>query len=304
LALIGFYLTIIIILWLVLPLFASQLAELSDLDTDQVIKNLREPLRDYEYELARRGFVFDSEEAMRTWMETQYDEWMNLERISGLIDDVISFAGTFLIGFFSVTFVAFFLLKDRKLFPMILLFLSPAHYNRGLIRVYYQVKKLLRRYFTGLILQMLILATIVFTGLSIFGIENALLIATAAAFMNIIPYLGPILGFILGSILTLSHEFSVGDPDVGIIMVKLMSVFAVMQIVDNMLLQPLIYSSSVKAHPLEIFLVILMAGKLAGVGGMIVAVPTYTVLRVVLAEFMSSNEVVKSMTKRLNTPGR
>ena len=301
LSLSGFYILIVILLWLVLPLFASQISDFSNIDTQQVVNKFHEPLKSYEYELAQRGIVFDSEAAVKDWLKTQYDKWMNFEHISALVDGLISITGSFLIGFFSVSFIAFFLLKDRKLFPMVLLFISPARYNRGLIRVYYHVKRLLRRYFTGLLLQMLILATVVFTGLSLFGFDNALLIASVAAFINIIPYLGPMLGFILATVLTLSQAFAQGNPEIGIIVLKLMLIFAIMQLVDNLLLQPMIYSSSVKAHPLEIFLVILMAGKLAGVGGMIVAVPAYTVIRVVLAEFMSSNTVVQSMTAKLKT---
>ena len=69
------------------------------------------------------------------------------------------------------------------------------------------------------------------------------------------------------------------------------------QLVDNFLSQPLIFSNRVKSHPLEIFLVILISGTLFGIVGMIIAIPTYTVIKVILQEFLSDNKIVQSLTK-------
>jgi predicted PurR-regulated permease PerM len=76
-------------------------------------------------------------------------------------------------------------------------------------------------------------------------------------------------------------------------------VFAAANLIDNTVLQPLIYSNSVKAHPVEIFLVILIAGSLAGIPGMILAIPTYTMLRVIAKEFLSQFKVVQSLTRNI-----
>ena len=76
-------------------------------------------------------------------------------------------------------------------------------------------------------------------------------------------------------------------------------VFIITQLIDNVVLQPLIYGNSVHAHPMEIFLVILIAGNLAGIPGMILAIPGYTVLRVILREFFNKYKLVKSLTKGL-----
>jgi predicted PurR-regulated permease PerM len=77
-------------------------------------------------------------------------------------------------------------------------------------------------------------------------------------------------------------------------------VFISVQIIDNILFQPLIYSSSVKAHPLEIFLVIMAAGSLAGVLGMFLAIPTYTIIRVIAKEFFDNMKLVRKLTESLN----
>ena len=73
--------------------------------------------------------------------------------------------------------------------------------------------------------------------------------------------------------------------------------FVIVQAIDNFLIQPILFSKSVKSHPLEIFLTIIIGGLLFGIVGMITAVPLYTVLKVILKEFLSDNKIVKSITK-------
>ena len=75
--------------------------------------------------------------------------------------------------------------------------------------------------------------------------------------------------------------------------------FMLVQIIDNNLNQPLIFSNSVKSHPLEIFLAILIAGFVFGVVGMIVAVPVYTIIKVILKTFWPESKIVQILTKEL-----
>jgi len=82
-------------------------------------------------------------------------------------------------------------------------------------------------------------------------------------------------------------------------MLKVASVFLIIQLLDNILFQPIIFSNSVNAHPLEIFLVISIGGTLGGIPFMILAIPGYTVLRIVAKEFLSEFKIVQDLTKRL-----
>lgn len=75
--------------------------------------------------------------------------------------------------------------------------------------------------------------------------------------------------------------------------------YVIAQLIDNFVSQPLIFSKSVKSHPLEIFLIIIIGGILFGITGMILAVPTYTALKVILKAFLANNKIVKSLTKEL-----
>ncbi|MBK6564503.1 MAG: AI-2E family transporter [Saprospiraceae bacterium] len=79
----------------------------------------------------------------------------------------------------------------------------------------------------------------------------------------------------------------------------MMIVFAIIQLIDNIILQPNIFSKSVKAHPLEIFIVVLIAGKLGGILGMVLAIPVYTVLRVVGKVFLKEFKVIQNLTKNM-----
>jgi predicted PurR-regulated permease PerM len=71
------------------------------------------------------------------------------------------------------------------------------------------------------------------------------------------------------------------------------------KVIDNVVFQPQIFSRSVKSHPLEIFIVILIAATIGGVIGMLIAIPAYTVLRVIAKEFFNQNKLVQKITEGL-----
>lgn len=227
-------------------------------------------------------------------------EGLEVGFISRFLNSVMSVLSNLSIGLFSVLFISFFFLKDSKLLQNIILLLVPDNREKGMINSLNKIKELLSRYFVGLLAQLSVLFVIYTVTLLLVGIENPLVIAFLCALFNLIPYLGPIIGGVIMILLTMtSHlgsDFStVILPDVGWVLLGVL----IGQLIDNIFSQPLIFSSSVRSHPLEIFLVILIAGLLFGVVGMILAVPGYTVIKVILKEFNSDNKVVKQLTKNL-----
>ena len=164
------------------------------------------------------------------------------------------------------------------------------------------IKYLLRRYFVGIMLQMTGILTMVTLGMTIVGVgfRHSLVIGLVAAVLNIIPYLGPWIGAALGIILGVATHL---DLDFATQLLPLMGymtlVFVITQLADNLLFQPVIFGTSVHAHPIEIFIVIMMAGSLAGIVGMILAIPTYTVLRVFAKEFFNNFRVVQKLTEKI-----
>ncbi len=204
------------------------------------------------------------------------------------------------IGLFSILFISFFFLKDSKLFQNGLLMFVPNDKETGTVKSIDKINNLLSRYFVGLLLQIFVLFIIYTVTLFSVGVENAIVIAFLCALFNVIPYVGPIIGGVLMIVLTMTSflgmDFStVILPKAGYVLIGLVAG----QIVDNFVSQPIIFSNSVKSHPLEIFLVIIIAGLLFGVVGMIVAVPGYTAIKVILKEFLSENKLVKSLTHNL-----
>ncbi len=204
------------------------------------------------------------------------------------------------IGLFSVLFISFFFLKDSSLFQRGLLTFVPDNKETGMSKSLEKINGLLSRYFVGLLFQILILFVIYTIVLLLAGIPNAIVIAFLCALFNIIPYLGPIIGAVIMIILSMTSNLgadftSVILPNTGYVIIG----FIIGQLVDNFFSQPIIFSNSVKSHPLEIFLVIIIAGLLFGVLGMIVAVPGYTAIKVILKEFLADNKIVKQLTQNL-----
>lgn len=220
--------------------------------------------------------------------------------LSDFINGFLGFLGGFTIALFSVLFISFFLLKDSSLLLRSLLLVFAAEQKNKIERSFTRIVYLLSRYFSGILLQIAILFLFYSGVLLLFGIPNALTIALICALFNIIPYIGPLIGGVFMVILTMTSNL--GADMATVIVPKTIYVligFIVGQLMDNFFSQPFIFSSSVKSHPLEIFLVIILAGLLAGPLGMLLAVPVYTAIKVILSEFLSENRLVKALTKNM-----
>ncbi len=242
--------------------------------------------------------------------------FINPARISQVLSSIFGALGNTLIGVMSVFFITFFFLKEQGLFTSIVKTISPDNQEEKWGHAFEDSAHLLKRYFTGVVVQIIIITIFVSSTLTILGFKNALLIGFFAALMNVIPYLGPLLGAMFGIIITISSNLKVntnvtdqlgipveqivegsfyGDilPKIGLLVL----VFGAMQLLDNFIVQPNVFSKSVKAHPLEIFLVILVGAQLGGVLGMVIAIPLYTILRVIAKVFLSEFKIVQNMTK-------
>jgi predicted PurR-regulated permease PerM len=223
---------------------------------------------------------------------------VNFGLLPELLNQTLELLGGFTIGLFSIVFILFFFLKDSHLQKQIILALVNDKITDRVEKSIEKTKNLLSRYFLGLLLQISILLIIYSIVLAVFNVENAFIIAFLCALLNLIPYLGPIVGAVLMMLLTMSSF--IGADFSSIILPKTIYVmigFCVGQMIDNFFSQPYIFSNSVKSHPLEIFIVILASGTLIGPVGMIIAIPLYTTLKVISQEFLSENKIVKSLTK-------
>ena len=230
------------------------------------------------------------------------DVFASLKSIPNLLNSIVGTLGSFSVGLFSVLFISFFFMKDSKMFKSALLTLMPKGTEDRFSHSLEKINDLLSRYFIGLVIQITILFVIYTIILLVIGVSNAVVIAFLCALLNIIPYVGPLISAFLMIVLTMTSGLGQDlDFQVEILpkTVYVMIGFIIAQVVDNFASQPIIFSKTTKSHPLEIFLIIIISGLVAGPLGMIIAVPSYTVLKVILKEFMSDNKIVSSLTKEI-----
>lgn len=278
---------------LFIPLISQQGRNLSLLNINELQRNVEDILTQVnDYFLAKNIDVFEQLKSL--------DLMSNFKEIPNLLNSVIGAVGSISIGLFSVLFISFFLMKDSKILHKGLLVLVPNNSESRFQKSFNTIKDLLSRYFIGLFFQITILFVLYSIILAIFGVQNAIVIAFLCALLNLIPYVGPLIGAVLIAFLTMSSH--IGEDFQTQILpttIYVMIGYLIAQLIDNFVSQPVIFSKSVKSHPLEIFLVIIIGGLLFGIIGMVVAVPCYTALKVILKEFLSENKIVKSLTKDL-----
>ena len=228
-------------------------------------------------------------------------EVVDLSNVTAVISSVTSVVTGLVVGIFSVVFISFFFVRDETLFRKIVCALVPDRMEGKLTKSLADIEGLLSRYFVGLLVEMTGVALLDFLGLWLIarlGFSNALGIAFIAGILNIIPYVGPLLGEAVGVILAviLKYGAGVGLPvNIWVFALIVLAIMLTTQLVDNFVYQPLIYSTSIKASPLEIFIVILLAGHIGGVVGMLVAIPAYTVVRVIASRFFPDLKLVKRL---------
>lgn len=268
-----------------IPLISDQVKVISGLNFEDIIRKLSQPISYLEDLLISNnlvdkapGFIVD------TIQDNSFTFFSNLD-FQEIINSLLSLTGNIFISFMAISFITFFLLYEPGLLKSPLFSLVPNKYFEVFIAAVYKIEDLLSNYLRGLLLQMVVIFSVVSIGLSLFGVKYALTIALFSAFANLIPYLGPLLGATFGIIVGLSSSanFEFSQATVFLIL-KIVAVFSVVQINDNVIIQPLIFSKSVKAHPLEIFVVIFAGATVAGIGGMIAAIPVYTIIRVSVIE--------------------
>ena len=273
------------------PLIIKQGESLSLLQTDKLQENIQSVINQVNEYFTSKDINLLSE-------LKNVDFLSGFQAIPNLLNYVAGTLGSLSVGLFSVLFISFFFMKDSRLLKNALLTIVPNKSEGRFSKSTEIIKDLLSRYFIGLVLQISILFVLYTIILLIFGINNAVVIAFLCALLNLIPYIGPMIGavimFLLSMTSNLGQDF---QTEILPTTIYVMIGYFIAQVVDNFFSQPFIFSKTTKSHPLEIFLIIIIGGLLFGVIGMITAVPMYTALKVILKEFLSDNKIVKSLTK-------
>lgn len=286
----------------VIPLVIREFQSLGNINVSNIVTQLGAPIDDVGHFLKRIG-VLDENVDVRNYLANSLSSWLSVAKMKSWFGMVAGTVSDIFVALFSITFISFFFLKDSRLFSGMVMAIIPSRYEEQARNALDSIQRLLVRYFVGLLLEVLGVMTLNTLGLWIVGLRfgNAIVIGLVTGVLNVIPYIGPLIGVIfglaIGVVVNLDMEFY---HQLLPLMLYMTIAMLLTQLIDNVVFQPCIYGNSVHAHPLEIFLVILMAGSLAGIPGMILAIPSYTVLRVILKEFFNKYKLVKKLTQSLD----
>ena len=294
---------ILVRIFLIIPLGSNIVKDVSMANIEQAAKSIAAPLSDLNTFLRESFPELGSDFRLEVAIGQQMQKLFNVSAFSSLIGSAASAITGLAIGLFSVVFIGFFFIKDDGLFTKIVCALVPDRYEQTAEKAIDDIEHLLSRYFIGVSIEVFGVTLINFIGLWLIarlGINAAIGIAFMTGIFNIIPYVGPLLGGALGTVLGLTIKYSSATPiglDISFIAFTavLIAIFCFTQLIDNFLYQPLIYSTSIKSKPLEIFIVLLIVGNLGGPLAMIVAIPIYTVFRVIAFRFFGNIKAIRRL---------
>ena len=289
--------------YIVVPIAGGIIKNISLGNIETSVKSIAGPLADLNTFLTQTFPRLGEDFRIEVAVVQEMQHMLNLSQFSSLIGSAASFFTSLAIGLFSVVFISFFFIKDDGLFTEIVCALVPDKHEETTEKALSDIGHLLSRYFIGVLLEVIGVALINFLGLSLIarlGVNAALGIAVITGILNVIPYVGPLIGVVTGTILGLIIKYSSLVPlglDVGFLAFTaiLIAILFFTQLVDNFVYQPLIYSTSIKAKPLEIFIVLLMVGYIGGPLAMIIAIPSYTVVRVIAFRFFGHIKAIKRL---------
>ena len=282
-----------------IPLIFNKLTALASVDFASILSSFDDALLQFQHFLQQYFSFTTSTLSISDAIGQQVDRLFNADLLNRFFGSFVSGVASAVIALFSVTFITFFFLKEDDMFLRIMLAVTPTRYENNVRHALSSVSTLLSRYFLGILAESTIMMLLVSISLICCGYlpQNAIFIGLIVGILNVIPYVGPWLGF--GISLLVSVAFVGEGTTLLFICISLAGTIGMAQLIDNFVLQPLLYSNSVNAHPLEIFIVILMAGHFAGVLGMLLAIPTYTVLRVIGKEFFYHFKIVRKLTEKM-----
>ena len=293
--LILFLLFIIGILSMFVPLIISQSSNLSLVNTKEIEKSI--------IEISSQLVNFLKSHHIESKGLLNPNQWLSnidFNLFTNFFNSFLNTISNIGMGLASVFFITFFFLKDKLMFLSSSKAILPDAHEDQILNSVTKINDLLSRYFIGLIIQLMIVFILYLIVLLIFRIENALIIALICGILNIIPYIGPIIASVLAAFLTMMSTINADFQSETLPTTLYVLIgFFVVQLIDNNISQPIIFSNSVKSHPLEIFLVILIGGFIFGIVGMIIAVPFYTILKVIGKEFLPENKIIKLFTKNI-----
>lgn len=264
-----FFGSIAIILTKAFPLLAAQIKDLTEYLPDMISK----------FEGWSDGIRHDHSNPLPDTFQDGIDATLeSLEKkMSEGFTNVMSWISNTIGIFFSIVlvpFVAFYILKDYKLLEKTIITFVPRKKRKEMIRLANDIDEALGNYVRGQLLVCTIIGILAYIGYLVIGLEYSLVLASIVAITNIIPYLGPFIGAAPAIIVGLSVSWKMA---LSVLVINL-----IIQMIEGNILSPQIVGRRLHIHPLFIILALLIGGNLGGIIGLILAVPTFAILKVII----------------------
>lgn len=278
-----------LLFYILIPALVNEIKFLTTLDLSSVNESATKWLNQFDKPLRKFGLLSRRQHVTDLLM-AEWSEIMQKISMSNILSGTANVIKTLFVAIFSILFMTFFSLKDHNIFFKMIRSWLPNRYQNNFDNILEATGTQVSAYFRGVFMEMFIVGFLEFLICFIFGVPNAMIIGAIGGFLNIIPYVGTLIAIIISIIIGITSLLPI-DPDTSLIVanvIKIVAAFGVAKMVDDFVLQPFIYGRQTHSHPLEIFIVILMAGYIGGIFAMIFAVPAYTLLRIVVSEFFGS----------------
>jgi predicted PurR-regulated permease PerM len=294
---------IILFFYIFIPLVTTQLNYFSTIDSEKIVQLVEGPIGKIEQLFRAFNKDISNQISIQDYIGKKVSDVLNINMIQNFLGSIFGIMGNIAVAIFSISFITLFFLKDQRLFFESILMWVPDKYTENVTRALFSIQRLLTRYFIGIIIQSTCILVLITIGMTIVGIDfnQALVMGVILGILNVIPYVGPWIGLFIALIMGVASHINMDFSTVVIPLITYMIIVeAITHLIDNVVFQPVIFSSSVKAHPLEIFIVVLASGFAAGIPGMILGIPTYTVIRVFAREFFYNFKAVQKITSGLS----
>jgi putative permease len=196
-------------------------------------------------------------------------------------EDIISGVVSTILFIIIIPFITFFILRDRQKLKKSVIGLVPNKYFEMTVNIVDKIEKQLAGYVRSWLLDAFILGVMSFIGLSIIGVNNAIIIGMIAGAGHLIPYAGPIVGGIPAILISVIQY---GDFQM---VLPIVLIFTIIYVLDSSLIQPYLFSKGAEMNPIVIIALILIGNQILGAFGALIAIPVATILKVGAKETIS-----------------
>lgn len=267
----SFFVLLGLIGWIFMPGLFHELFTLQQNLNFGDTSSIAETVKDF----IKINLPFLNAESMNIEQKTQDMVALLTNEIFALLANLLSVVSYVVI----IPFIVFFLLKDGRNMKKAFIHFIPNRYFEMTLNVLHKIDQQLGWYLRGQFTEALVVGVLSVIALWLLDVQYFTIIGIFAGLANLIPYIGPVAGAVPAILVTVLNG---GEPT---LILYIVIAFAVVQLIDNVLLQPLVLSKSVNLHPLIIVFAVLIGGQFFGILGMVLAVPVAGIIKVTSSEF-------------------